>query len=346
LRRIVHKIFKSIGGKNMVLISKEEEKFLNELSHRNVLVIPMNLPYQIAQKKDVIIENFEGLGVLANRQRKVSFFGKLRSIEDQKVPPHYSAFYMSVKDTGENFLYNYTTSRLFCIVEFSDEEEDSVNLMLKDNSIITKLIQRVLEIYMFNFNIESTGKEFFVPNAREVYPVVIFTSSNRSRNESKASGINNWGAFQLMASNGYNNQYTNIRYLNAYNDSWKYFLSRTLKEFKYSNYFETILFASLSFESYLHYVIRKNQLPSTYYSKNNQYLKVKTIGSKLFDNKYLSINGYPKDVFIENLKVISSNRNDIIHGKSVEIYNLMDQASQSTESLLYFYSMQNEINLP
>ena len=95
--------------------------------------------------------------------------------------------------------------------------------MIKNEKLISKLILRILGIYMFNFNIEKTGREFFVPNDREAIPAVIFTSSNRSRVDSKISGGQVWGAFQLMASNGFNNDFTNITYQNSYNDSWKYF---------------------------------------------------------------------------------------------------------------------------
>jgi hypothetical protein len=287
----------------------------------------------------VFDESFNGIDILDRKIRKVYFDVTNRMVKNQEVVPHSSSFFMSVKLDELHPKFEHVISRIFCAIEIEDNEVDLIKSKSKDGIYIDNLIQKCLEIFFYNYNIKNIGRNFQSPNARLVAPVVFAVSSNlgRIRNEEPNAGL-----LMLYPNTTWNKIEHNFSLKEQINENWLYFFSKAVNDYKFFDYYDCIINSAISFESYFHYIVNNKKLDSSYLKKKNGDFRIaNNIINKLYQDKQFSVTDLSKEKLDILKKIILGTRNKIIHGATIEIYNLKNDAKESIDALYEFYELQS-----
>ncbi len=327
----------------MILLNNKEVQLLDKHQVRNSIFLPLNLPFSL-YGSDIILEDcFKGTEILEREsKRKIYYVISNRSVKNQDVAPHPTSFFMSVNLSQEHPKFEHTLCRLMCIIEIQDDEVEPLREKKDDHIFIDNLIQRVLEIFFYSYNIKHIGRDYQNPNARLIAPVSYSVSSNDDR---KSKLEKNNGLLMIYPMPNMNALEFNISIKQAHNENWIYFWGKAISDFKFYNYYDTIINCAISYEAYFHYIVKSKSLSRNYlYKTDGDFRYATNIINKLYEDKKIVTNNLSLDDLITFNKIILGNRNNIIHGASIDIYDLHDDAIKSINALYEFYKTQDITN--
>ncbi len=298
----------------MILLNDKEVQLLDKHKVRNCIFLPLNLQFSLYGSDTYFEDFFKGTEILEGEsKRKIYYVITNRSVKNQDVAPHPTSFFMSVNLSQEYPKFEHTLCRLMSIIEIQDDEVEPLKNKKDDHKFIDNLIQRVLEIFFYNYNIRHIGRDYQNPNARLIAPVSYSVSSNADR---KAKTEKDSGLLMIYPMPSMNTSNFNFSLKQTINENWVYFWGKAISDFKFYNYYDTIINCAISYEAYFHYIVKSKNLSQDYlYKTDGDFRYATNIINKLYEDKKIVTKGLNLDELINYNKTILGNRNNIIYGR-------------------------------
>ena len=314
----------------------DNSRWRNMAAFKNILLYKMTIPYEFKiSDKDLILSfNSQLDEVLDKRIRRVIIHKEDVFVEDQLVPPN-NTFFSKAKLDGKNITYSYNVSSMEIQLEIYDEEVDKIREYFKCNNNILKLsniLQNVLLVFSYLYNQSMAGEEFFVPFVNNYAPFVsrLLTSANNYNDNDVIISV----SYQLEKIK--NGKIIDIK--SAQKFIWKYYFNRAKNAYNLYENLDVILYCSISFESYLTYLIDENSLRDKFDSYKRTKRNVDFNKKVDFLEENQIINDEKAGKLKESFKSFKKNRNDIVHGDFFSPFVERKKAEECIVSVIDFYN--------
>ena len=297
------------------------------------IFLEFTLPYYITLNsgfyKFSAKENFFAPHLI--RERRVAFELESRCHYSQSVPLREATFTFEPKDLNIwNYRYTVFNSGLRILVETFNDEKDAILKGVKNDgkNVIVDLMQSCIEFILFKYNETSDGIHAISPS--------VYDCSHLSFNLVYSNFI---VEYMTITGNVNTIQQQNAdSFRNALNSDvvvWRAFLNESKYAFKTFDYKKSIIYTAVAFESFITNIIyTKTSDPSKYdISGGTNFLNIKSKVNKLIADNYLKSKLSRSDIS-SLINDISYPRNDMVHGKILELSNLRDKAERSINAFI------------
>lgn len=286
---------------------------------KNFLKFSCRLPYQLLTNIDVfdINVNMQLSENIKLENQKIIYAITEELIEHQAIPSKGTLWGCNPFSND----YSFFITNIDIIVEIDEKYDEIIDLIFKKvrNVELTTIFQSALEIFASKYNEAMSGKDIFNPIAREC-GANICGYYKRNKMNGKYESKN----FILIAN--YDDAIPNDREVENLKDiinepykTWKYFYNKAIYSFFKSKNLDCVLYGAISLESYLNYLIERNNLEKKFdVFKEEKEKDGKVIGffatTKFLKNENIISNKIEAEINSVYGK-ISKYRNDIVHGK-------------------------------
>lgn len=270
-------------------------------------------------------------------KRNVVFACQTYFRNNQSVPPKYNNSFLTYKPISET--YSYETSVIDILLECSDKDfkemTDNLPENEKEKEIEIKLYE-LLEYFSYKYNLAVSGNDFI-----DTLELCVGSFKYSSYYRNKKTGKYESKIFLIMPSLSifYRQKESELNLQKVVNNNipaWKYFVNKTKYNYTVYNNIDCVINAAISIESYIIYLIKKENKYSEYIKKYKRKLGFKSAIDFCETNKI--INKEIIEILNQGYEKIGKYRSLIIHGAIDSPIIDRKQAKKSYETIVDIFS--------
>lgn len=285
------------------------------------LLVDGQLPYLIDIPTDLyafeVSIDLDGEFNLCNSKRKILFTSCQKWIEGQQMAAIKSVLSYNLM----NHSYTNRISKYKICIELFEDEIDKILIDKNLEKSVKKIYQTILSFLSIKYNQIKLGNDCINISIEDSGAPQIMLYK-REHNLYKLLS----GTIIPSFSTNKNIKHSELDFnyfLSSADIVWLYYFNMAIYSFDRQDYLNTVIYCAISLESYLNYLIDINHLRDKY-NMYNQELKLKDKVPGFFTTcKFLRSNKIIDNDLNKSLKecygVLSSQRNDIVHGNITNI---------------------------
>ena len=259
-----------------------------------------------------LTDGFVNLNVSKNNKKNHIIYACQNILrEEQKVPPRFNSYFMTYKPDKD--VYKYETTTLDILVECSNEEFKRIcEKIYEKNNYIELLLRTILEFFAYKYNLAVNGNDFIEGAELCVGNFSCFCFYKDKKN-SKYINTHALVAPSMNIINNSINAKSNLQeIINTDIPTWKYFYNKTKFCYYTYNNLDCIINASITFESYLIFLIKENKKYIEYLNNYKNKLGFNSSLQFAKDNKIISDDLFKR--IKDEYEKISKYRAEVLHG--------------------------------
>jgi len=296
----------------------------------NYLEIKTTIPHEFLITGKFGFETKIIIDKLEAKKRHYSITANLRLVAWQDIPPsnnYFSSVSLIPTSEGLLFKYKYYVTDFTLKIELSEEELQQIN---NNNciNISSEIFQNIMADFARHYNQAANGKDYIDPLSNTYGPMICILYKN---DKPVIQQITNTFSLEKHYSGDI------LRIEKEKDLDWRYYFNKAREKYNLCEYLDSILWCSISLESYVVMLIKDNNLTKELEKRKEENNSVSAFQeiSILKNNKIISKN--EASIIRKIFSNIKESRNAIVHGDKGPAQFDKNMATKIIEQLLAYY---------